>query len=561
MESPRTAVSQAAQANSCMKLQRKKRVQPKRIAKPFALVGVSVCLIAAAGCGKSPSASEPDTVNFLIESMPTSLDPRIGTDAQSEDIDGLIFDGLVQRDAQMNVLPDLAQSWETPNPLTYVFHLRRGVRFHDGRTLTSADVKFTVESMISGSIPTPKRGSFERVGSIEAPDDATVIFHLNEPFASFLLNLARLAIGVVPRGSGSEPARDPIGTGPFRFVSMVSDEEIIVERNPAYFGQRPRIERVRFRVVPDAITRALELRKGSADIGGVNSLTPDMVLALGKQPGVEVIEEPGTQLAYIAFNFADPALANRNVRQALAYATDRETIIRYLLRGQARPATSLLPPNHWAYEPDVKRYPYDPRQAERLLDGAGFSRGPDGIRLRLTLKTSTEESTRLLAETLAEQWKRVGVGLVLRPLENATFFSDISAGSFQVYTLRWTGFTNDDPDIFDYVFNSHRMPPEGANRGHYHNPDVDQLLAEQRGEMDQEKRKTILSEIQKIVAEDEPYINLWYVDNTCVHRDRVRGIVIPPGGDYDFLKGVELRDVGGDGWRTPGENQGEKARR
>jgi peptide/nickel transport system substrate-binding protein len=503
-----------------------------------------LCLTFATGCGKSPDASEPDTLNFLIESMPTNLDPRIGIDAQSESLDGLIFDGLVSRDNQMNIVPDLAQSWDTPDPVTYVFHLRRGIKFHDGRVLTAADVKFTFESVMSGRVQTTKRGTYEIVQSIETPDDATVIFHLYKPYSSFLWNLIGQGMGIVPTGSGEEFARHPIGTGPFRFESLTADDQIILRRNPDYFGDSPKIDRVRFRVVPDAITRALELRKGSADIGGVNSLTPDMVLALAEQRGIMAEEQPGTVLAYVSFNFDDPVLANRNVRQALAYATDRNTIIRYLLRGQARPANSLLPPNHWAYEPNVKQYPYDPDQAERLLDAAGLPRRADGIRLHLTLKTSTEESTRLLGETLAEQWKRVGVDLALRPLENATFFADISRGSFQLYTLRWVG-GNNDPDIFEYVFDSKRMPPNGANRGHYRNPTVDELLDKQANEMDRTKRKVILAQIQTILAEDEPYINLWYYDNTCVHRDRVKGIVIPPGGDYDFLDSVELRPASG----------------
>ncbi|HXX71868.1 MAG TPA: ABC transporter substrate-binding protein [Candidatus Acidoferrum sp.] len=487
-----------------------------------------------------PSTQQSGTVNFLIESMPTNLDPRIGIDAQSEYLDGLIFDGLVQRDAQMNVVPDLAQTWEMPNPLTYVFHLRHEVRFHDGRPFTSADVKFTIDSILTGAVPTPKRGAFKRIASIDAPDEATVVVHLSEPYSSFLLNLSRLAIGIVPRESPEPPARHPVGTGPFRFVSMMPDEEILLERNANYFGRVPKVDRVHFRIVPEAIVRALELRKGTADIGGVNSLTPDMVMALEKQRDIAVEQEPGTELAYVAFNFDDPILAKRDVRQALAYATDRGSVIRYLLRGKARPANSLLPPNHWAYEADVKQYPYDPQQAEQLLDRAGFSRNPRGVRFHLTLKTSTEESTRLLGETLAEQWKRVGVDLALRPLESATFFSDIGRGSFQLYTLRWTGLTNDDPDIFDYVFNSQRMPPDGANRGHYHNPELDSLLHQQGLEMDQTRRKAILSEIQKIIAEDEPYIDLWYYDNVCVHRDRVTGIMIPPGGDYDFLDRIEV---------------------
>jgi peptide/nickel transport system substrate-binding protein len=239
-------------------------------------------------------------------------------------------------------------------------------------------------------------------------------------------------------------------------------------------------------------------------------------------------------MAYLSFNFSDPILAKRGVRQALAYATDRATIIKYLLRGQARPASSLLPPSHWAFEPNVQQYDYDPARAEKLLDAAGYPRGADGVRMRLTLKTSTDESTRLLSEAIADQWKRVGVALELRPLEFATFYSDITHGSFQIYSLRWVG-ANNDPDIFEYVFSSKKMPPEGANRGHYRNAELDALLDQARVEMDQEKRKALLSQIQKIVAVDEPYINLWYVDNVCVHRERLAGIVMAPSGDYGFL--------------------------
>jgi peptide/nickel transport system substrate-binding protein len=493
-----------------------------------------------AGCGRAREANDARTVNFLMEAMPISLDPRIGNDAYSEHLHALIFDSLVGRDAQMNITPDLAETWETPDPLTYVFHLRRGVIFHDGRALTSTDVKFTFDSILSGAVLSPKRGTFPMVKNIEAPDDYTVVFHLSEPFSSFLWNLTRPGIGIVPVGSGHEEARNPIGTGPFRVVSVDQDEQIVLERNPEYFGGVPRLERVRFRIVPEAIVRALELRKGSADVAGVGSLTPDMVLALTKQHGVMVKEQPGTQLAYVAFNFDDPILAHREVRQALAYATDRAMLIRYLLRGQARLASSLLPPNHWAYEPNVQQYGYDPARAEKLLDAAGYTRGADGVRIHLTLKTSTEESTRLLGEALTDEWSKVGVALQLKPLENATFLSDIGRGSFQLYTLRWVG-ANNDPDIFSYVFSSKRMPPLGANRGHYHNPALDALIDQQRVEMDREKRRVILSRIQEIVSEDEPYINLWYMDNVCVHRDRITGIELTPDGGYEFLNTAELK--------------------
>jgi len=278
----------------------------------------------------------------------------------------------------------------------------------------------------------------------------------------------------------------------------------------------------------------------SPEIDSINSLTPDMVVTLAKDRGLAAVQEPGTTMAYLAFNFEDPILAKREVRQALAYATDRATIIKHLLRGQARPAQSLLPPNHWAFDGDVQKYDFDPGLAERMLDAAGYPRGTDGVRLRLTLKTSTDEFTRLTSAAIADEWKRVGVNLELRPLEFATFYTDITRGSFQMYTLRWVG-ANTDPDIFEYVFGSKRMPPVGANRGHYRNAELDLLLDRARVEMDQAKRKEILARVQEIVAADEPYINLWYVDNVCVHRDRLEGITLSPGGDYDFLDAAFLK--------------------
>jgi peptide/nickel transport system substrate-binding protein len=511
--------------------------------RPRASADVSVlvlmAVLSAVGCNSPKGSAEPGTLDFLIEASPTNLDPRIGADAFSQHIDGLIFSSLVSHDAQMKVTPDLALSWETPDPLTYIFHLRRGVKFHDGRPLTSEDVKFTFDSILSGTVKTPKRGSFKMVDSIEAPDDATVIFRLHEPYASFLWSLTRPVVGIVPRGSGVEVAQNPVGSGPFRFVRMTADEEIVLARNESYFDGAPNIEHLRIRIVPDVTVRALELRKGSAD-ATINSLTPDMVVTLGKEPGLASDQQPGTTLAYISFNFEDPTLAKREVRQALAYATDRKTIIQYLLRGQARPASSLLPPNTWAFDSDVQQYDFDPLRAEQLLESAGYRRGADGMRLHLTLKTSTDESTRLMSEAIADQWKRVGVALELRPLEFATFFSDITRGSFQMYALRWVG-ANNDPDIFEFVFSSKKMPPAGANRGHYSNPQLDALLQEEHVEVDQVKRKVLLSQVQKIVAKDEPYINLWYVDNVCVHRDRLTGIVIPPGGDYDFLKTAKMK--------------------
>ena len=504
------------------------------VAVPAWLFAILALIVPLASCSSKP---DPTTLVMIIESSPTNLDPRIGLDAQSERIDDLLFDDLCTRDEHLNVQPGLAERWDIPDPLTYVFHLHRGVRFHDGRPLTSRDVKWTFDSLLQGKIRSTKAAAYRLVDRIDAPDDYTLVFHLKEPFATLLWNISDGAIGIVPYGSGDEISRHPVGSGPFRFVSAEPDKEVIIERNDNYWGEKPNLKRVRFAVIPDATTRALELRKGSADIA-VNSLTGDMVLALEHETNLELLHAPGTVLAYLAFNARDPVLKDVRVRQALAYAIDRAPMIHYLMRDFARPAYSLLPPESWAYSGNVPHYDYNPDRARQLLDQAGYP-PVDGVRLHLTMKTSTEESTRLMAAVLQQQLHEVGIALEIRTFEFATFFSDVTRGAYQLHSLRWVG-GNEDPDIFEYVFHSAKFSPHGANRTFYANPRVDLLIDQARGELDQTARKEIYAEIQQILAEDLPYINLWYIENVMVYNKRVRNVTLNPPGNYDFLKTAEL---------------------
>jgi peptide/nickel transport system substrate-binding protein len=500
---------------------------------PRALLCLLV-LLPLLSCSKN---SDPATLVMIIESSPANLDPRVGLDAQSERIDDLIFDDLLTRDEHLNVRPALAESWEIADARTYVFHLHHGVRFHDGRALTSRDVKWTFDSLLQGRIRSTKAAAYKYVADIAAPDDYTVVFHLKEPFATLLWNLSDGAIGIVPYGSGNEVSGHPVGSGPFRFVSAELDKDVVLARNDDYWGDKPKLESVRFIVVPDTTTRALELRKGSADIA-INALTSDMVLALEREPNLAVLRAPGTVLSYLAFNMRDPILKDVRVRQALAYAIDRQPFIHYLGRDFARPAYSILPPESWAYNGDVPHYDHNSDHARQLLDQAGYP-AVNGVRFHLTMKTSTEESTRLLAAVLQQQLHEVGIALDIRTYEFATFFSDVTHGTFQLYSLRWIG-GNEDPDIFEYVFHSSKFTPHGANRSFYANPRVDALIDQARSELDQNARKQLYAEIQRILADELPYIDLWYQDNLLVHSKRVQNLSLNPSGNYDFLKAAEL---------------------
>ena len=366
----------------------------------------------------------------------------------------------------------------------------------------------------------------------------TVVLHLRHPDNFLLTNLSTGAIGIVPEGSGREFWRHPIGTGPFRFVSQQIDQDVVIERNPESWNARPSIERVRFRVIPDPITEALELEKGTGDLA-INSLPMDALATLATRPDLEITEVGGTQIQYLSFNLRDPLLQDVRVRQAIAFAINRKLIIDTLLRGHARPAVSLLPVNHWAWTGDVARYDYDPQRAERLLDEAGHPRGADGVRFHVTMKTSTDEDTRLLAAVLQQQMAKIGIALDLRSYEFATFYSDVTRGAFQLYSLRWIG-GNEQPDIFSYAFSTARFSPKGANRGHYSNPLLDALLDDAAMTIDNAKRRADYVEAQQILAYDLPAINLWYKDTVVVHSRRVTHVVPTPSGSFTFLNSAEL---------------------
>ena len=505
-----------------------------------ALLLVLAAFLALVGCHSAPR--DPRTVVFLIESSPANLDPRIGTDAQSQRIDGILFDGLVSRDEHFQFTPALAERWEQPNPLTLIFHLRAGIRFHDGRTLTARDVKWTIESMLDskrpGGVISPKATAYAAIESIEAIDDNTVVFHLKRADNFLMTNLSTGAIGIVPVGSGREFWQHPVGTGPFRFVSQQIDQDVVVERNLLSWSVVPKLERVRFAVVPDAITESLELQKGSGDVA-VNSLPMDALAALATRPDLAIDQTHGTEIQYLGFNLRDPLLKDVRVRQAIAFAIDRNLIIQALQHGHAQIASSLLPGSHWAYCDDGPHYDYNPQRSIQVLDEAGFKPGKDGIRLHLTMKTSNVEETRLLAAVMQQQLAKVGIGLDLRSYETATFYSDVRRGAFQIYSLRWIG-GNEQPDIFSYAFSTANFSPAGGNRSHYSNSKLDALLDDAAQSGDTTHRRADYVEAQRILAQDLPAFNLWYRDTIIVHNRRLSQVVPTPSGSYTFLETAVL---------------------
>jgi peptide/nickel transport system substrate-binding protein len=486
-------------------------------------------------------SNDPATLRFLIESSPNNLDLRQGTDAQSERIGGLIYDALVKKDTHFVLQPWLATSWERPDPLTWIFHIRANVRFHDGKPLTAADVAWSIKSMVDGTVISPKGGNLGTLVSVVATGPLTVTVKTAQSDDSLLFNLSDGLFGVVEHGAGRDEGLHPVGTGPFEFVSQMQDRDVILQRNPNHWAGAPHIARIRFEVIPDTITAALEMRKGSADIES-NVLTPDMVQALRREKNVVVQSGPGAIVMYANFNTQDPKLRDPRVRQAIAYSIDRPALIASLWHGEAQLADTLLPSSHWAAASDAElpQYPHDIARAIALLDAAGLKPDKDGIRLRFTLKTSTDETTRLIAQAMQQQMHAAGIALELRSAEFGTFYSDITRGAFQMYMLRWIG-SNEDPDFLRYAFATSSFPPKGGNRGRYSNPRVDALLAQANAETGEAARRRDYVEVQQILGRDLPSIPLWYPNNEVVHSTRLVGVHLDPGGTFDFLRTAQLR--------------------
>ncbi|HTG17068.1 MAG TPA: ABC transporter substrate-binding protein [Blastocatellia bacterium] len=430
-----------------------------RLPSAFCIL-LSLLLLPAASCKRG---AQSGTLVIAIELPPRGFDPRFSTTFQtSARIMQLIYDTLLVKDEKFEFVPSLAERFEeSDDHRTFTFHLRAGVTFHTGKPLTSADVKYTFDSILSPATQSPIRGAVEKIASIETPDPVTVVFHASEPYYTFIGNLP--AIGIIPDGAGAEMIGSPVGSGPYKFLSYQEGAEIKLEANSNYWGGAPNIPRVHIKVVTDNSTRQAELMSGEVDLAYNAQFDPETVRALERRSGIQVKLGEGANVGYLGLNLSPSSLlSNQKVRQAVAYGIDRDVIIHRLLRDQARKSNALLPPEHWACEPNVTVYDHDPELAKRLLDEAGFP-DPDGEgpqpRLRLTIITSTTQLSRNIASIIQDQLRRIGIQFELESLESATMFDKLAKAQFDMYYLIGLGF-NQSPDAFQFVYHSRYQSPE-----------------------------------------------------------------------------------------------------
>jgi peptide/nickel transport system substrate-binding protein len=398
--------------------------------------------------------------------------------------------------------------------------------------VTAADVVATYQAVMDPRLGSTKRASLGRVAAVAAEGDDEVVFRLRAPDAAFL---EAATIAVLPARLASSPSLDVselVGAGPYRIVRVEAEHSIRLAAFENFPLARPSLDAIEFRIVPDSLMRALELRHGTIDLVQ-NALDPDTVEWIAERAhDLRVTRSPSNMSQYLGMNLEHPVLADVRVRRALAHAIDRESIVRHLLEGQAALADGLLPPSNWAHADNVRRYAFDPARARRLLDRAGLL-DPDGAgpqpRVVLSYKTATNELGRRIAEAFAQQLAAVGIQLEISSYEWGTFFADIRRGSFHLYSLQWVGLH--DPDIFRQILHSAMTPPDGLNRGRYRNPRVDRLAERGTGEMDRDRRRRIYARVQRIAARDLPYVPLWWPERVVVATTRLEGFTPRPDGD------------------------------
>jgi peptide/nickel transport system substrate-binding protein len=411
----------------------------KTLFNNFSLLVVLLCLsLSVVSCRRAGG----DAFVMVLEASQKTLDPLRGTDAASERYRQLMFNSLMRKNEQFDYVGELASNVESSaDGMTVTFTLQDNVKFHDGKPLSSADVKYTFDKFLASdspkAVPFFDNNKQPLVKSVEAPDPRTVVFRLSRQWLELFANL--IPIAIIPEGTFETQAQKPLGTGAFKFVRYDESQQVVdMEAHDAYWEGAPNIKHLRVKVILDANTQQAELVAGRVDLAINTALSPDAYVNLARNPNLQLVQSPGVNVQYIGFNSESAPVNNPRVRQAIAYAIDRESIIKNLLQGQARIAHSILPQESWAYSPEQKTYNYDPAQAKKLLDEAGL-RDPDGdgpkMRLEqpLSFKISASNSVvRQYVSVMQNSLREVGLPVNIETLEDNTLREAQRNGQYQL---------------------------------------------------------------------------------------------------------------------------------
>jgi peptide/nickel transport system substrate-binding protein len=510
------------------------------------LVSILGLMIAPTACRRRNTKTFVIALGDNIRTIDPIGSPSV--DAASERVRTLIFNSLVKKNEKFDYVGELASDLKrSDDGLTHTFTLRDGIKFHDGRVMTSADVKYTLDLLFSSNFA-KSASFFEGTGrqrqsyikSVEAPDAHTVVVTLTKPWVGLLSNL--VPIPIIPKDSYESQKTHPLGTGPFKFVNYDNTQQICdVDAFPEYWEGPAKLQHVRVRVISDMNALQAELQSGRVDIAPMpTSLSPDAIKRLEQDRNLQVKAFPGSNLNLLTLNTASPPLDNVKVRQAIAYAIDRPSMIQQLLLGYAKIAHSILPEESWAYSPG-HIYNYDPAMARKLLAEANFH-GDKPIVYKLS---GSSIAGRQYAGVIQNNLKEVGIPVEIQTSEINTLFDELRRGNFQIAYGQWVG-GNQDPIFYKDLFASSEIPTQARssrNRSRYSNPEIDALIDQAVNTYDRQKARELYVKIQEIESRDVAVLPLWYQANIVIARKNIDNIQVNASGDWNFVKDLSRRDT------------------
>ena len=510
----------------------------------FSLFIIS-CLIFSFSCRTRSS----EFVTVALSEKFSTLDTLTTTasDAAAERVRSLMFNSLVRKNEKFEYVGELAQEIKpSEDGKVITFILRDGVKFHNGKDFTSADVKYTFDELFRSS--SYKAGAFydtvdgqktPHIVSLSTPDPKTVVVTLSRASLQNQLLSNFVAIPIIPEGTASQQAAQPIGSGPFKFVNFDQSQNIVeLAAFPEYWEGAPKVGKLRVKTVTDANSLQAELQSGGVDIAPLpTNLSPDTLKTLGQNASLKVWQFKGSNIDYLGLNTTEPPLNNVKVRQAIAYGVNREKIINDLLFGQAVLAHSILPEESWAYNPNAAKYSYDPARAKHLLQEAGYKNEPIKFKYSAGMQAVNQ-----YAQVIQSSLKEIGLNVEIETLDPNTLRSQLALGQFQMNTGRWIG-GNQDPIFLKDLFSTGTIPGDKVkccNRSRYSNPEFDKIIAAAIEAPDREKAKEFYFKAQEIVNIEVPLVPLWYPANVVVANKRIGGIQVGASGDWSFIRNVTV---------------------
>jgi len=459
-----------------------------------------------------------------------------------------VHEALLKVDENFKLVPVLAESYQVSSDgKTWTFKLRKGVKFHDGMPFTSADVKYYYDWLREPKNAAINQSNFNDVASVEAPDPSTIIVTLSRVFVPF--GALSATIGIPAKHvheKGGETAYKkgtPVGTGPYKLMELKLGDHVTLQAFDDYWAGRPWIDFWRENIVPETSVRAIALRTGDAD-SSTWPLAPEDTLNFIKDPKFQTYRAPGVAVNHFPLNTTRPLLSDKRVRQAMMYAMDRDAMVKDLLKGLAVKATSNLSPAlEFYYEPNVTQYPRDLDKAKALLKDAGWTPGPDGILVNaqgqkfsvVCIVFSGDSLRKSEAEIAQRNFKEVGIDMQLKEMETTAALNVERAGDYDIGLFNWTyGGSGGDP-------NAQALYKGNTNAwSRWDNPDAQKLLEAGAAELDSEKRKKIYSDLQKLVAQEVPFLYVMYWETILFFNKRIKGMPDKATNPYwlyqDFAK-------------------------